>query len=112
MYKDLLPLGSVVQLKGGQKRVMICSRVHTRAGEEKFYDYAACLYPEGIISENAMIFFNHDTIERIFSIGFQDEEEWIFHREVLDKLDALEIRDGKISLKNEEVKEDGAAALE
>jgi len=32
MYQDLLPIGSVVLLKGGNKRVMICGRIQARAG--------------------------------------------------------------------------------
>ena len=96
MYTDLLPLGSVVLLKDGNKRVMICSRVQSRAGEDKLYDYAACYYPEGIVASDSLFFFNHDAIAKVFFIGFQDEEELIFHREVLEKLGDLEIRDGRI----------------
>lgn len=95
MYKDLLPIGSVVLLKGGNKRVMICSRIQTRAGETKIYDYTACYYPEGIVAADSMFFFNHDAIERVFFIGFQDEEEIAFHQ-VLDQLGELEVRDGQI----------------
>lgn len=32
MKRELLPIGSVVLLKGGEKRVMICGRIQTRAG--------------------------------------------------------------------------------
>ena len=48
MYGDLLPIGSVVLLKGANKRVMICGRIQARAGCDKVYDYSACWYPEGI----------------------------------------------------------------
>lgn len=96
MYQNLLPLGSVVLLKEGNKRVMICSRVQTRAGEDKIYDYAACYYPEGIISSDGLFFFNHDAIEQVFFIGFQDEEELNFRRDVLSQLGELEVRDGQI----------------
>ena len=43
MYKNLLPIGSVVLLKGGEKRLMICGRIQTRAGSDKVYDYSAPL---------------------------------------------------------------------
>ncbi len=101
MYEHLLPLGSVVLLKGGNKRVMICSRVQTRAGEDKVYDYAACYYPEGIVGSDGMFFFDHSSIERIFFIGFQDEEELLFHHEILDKLGELEVKDGQLVQKAE-----------
>ena len=100
MYKDLLPLGSVVLLKEGKKRLMICSRIQTRAGEETIFDYSGCLYPEGIVSADSMYFFNHDAIDRVYFIGFQDAEELAFHKEVLEKLGELEVRNGQIVAKN------------
>lgn len=96
MYKDLLPIGSVVLLKGGNKRVMICGRIQTRAGEEKIYDYSACYFPEGIVDTSNMFFFDRDAIDVIFFIGCQDEEELRFRHEVLDTLGELEVRDGQI----------------
>lgn len=96
MYKDLLPIGSIVLLKGGDKRIMICGRIQAKEGENTIYDYSACYYPEGIVDASAMFFFNRDAIERIFFIGFQDEEELDFRENVLDNLGELEIRDGAI----------------
>ena len=42
-----LPIGSVVLLKNGRKKIMIYGRkqMHVETGEE--WDYLACLYPEG-----------------------------------------------------------------
>lgn len=96
MYKDLLPIGSVVLLKGGNKRVMICGRIQTRAGENKIYDYSACYFPEGIVDPGNMFFFDRDAIDVIFFIGCQDEEELRFRHEVLDTLGELEVKDGQI----------------
>ena len=96
MYENLLPVGSVVLLKNGEKRVMICGRVITRAGEDTIYDYAACLYPEGIIGSDNLFFFNRDDIEVIFFIGFQDPEEFKFRSEILANLGDVEVKDGVI----------------
>lgn len=96
MYKDMLPLGSVVLLKGGNKRVMICGRVLTRAGEDKIYDYCACYFPEGIIGSKNMVFFDNEAIERIFFMGFTDIEEQNFSERVLAQLGELEVKNGKI----------------
>ena len=52
MYKNLLPIGSVVLLKGGEKRVMICGRIQAKSGENTIYDYSACYYPEGILNSD------------------------------------------------------------
>ncbi len=96
MYKDLLPIGSVVLLKGGEKRIMICGRIQTKAEDNIIYDYSACIYPQGIVNPDNMYFFNRDAIETVFFIGFQDKEELTFRHEVLDKLGELEIKDGTI----------------
>lgn len=96
MYKDLLPIGSVVLLKGGNKRVMICGRIQTKDNENVIYDYSACYYPEGIIAASSMFFFNREAIDRVFFLGFQDEEELNFRHNTLDTLGELEIKDGVI----------------
>ena len=101
MYKDMLPVGSVVLLKGGEKRVMICGRIQAKAGENIIYDYSACYYPEGIIDPSAMFFFNRDAIDTVYFVGFQDKEELDFRHEVLDQLGELEIKDGAIVPKEE-----------
>lgn len=96
MYKDLLPIGSVVLLKGGEKRIMICGRIQAKEGDNTIYDYSACYYPQGMISADNIFFFNRDAISRVFFLGFQDAEELAFRNEVLDKLGELEIRGGTI----------------
>ena len=96
MYSELLPIGSVVLLKGGEKRVMICGRIQTRDGEDVIYDYCACLYPEGITGADNIFFFNNDAIDSVFFIGFQDSEEITFRTEILGNLGELEVRDGQI----------------
>ena len=103
MYKNMLPIGSVVLLKEGEKRVMICSRVISNSADQKIYDYAACLYPEGIVDSDNLYFFNRDAIDLVFFLGFQDVEEIEFRKNVLDQLGEVEIRDGVIVSKvNEE----------
>lgn len=102
MYKNLLPIGSVVLLKGGNKRVMICGRVQNRAGTNEIYDYSACFFPEGIVNPGNMFFFNRDAIETVFFIGLQDKEELDFRAAVLDQLGDLEVRDGQIVAKKQE----------
>lgn len=98
MYENLLPLGSVVLLKGGNKRVMIIGRIQARAGEKKVYDYSACWYPEGLLSPKELFFFDHDAIETLFFVGFQDEEELEFRNKTLANLGELYVDDsGRIA---------------
>lgn len=99
MSKKYLPIGSVVLLRNGNKRVMICGRIQAKAGSDTIFDYSACYYPEGIIDPANMFFFNHDTIDKVFFIGFQDQEE-LNYRNKLESLGELEICDGKILPKN------------
>lgn len=96
MYKNLLPIGSVVLLNGGDKKIMICGRIQAKEGEDKIYDYSACYYPEGIVDPSSMFFFDRDAIETVYFLGFQDKEELDFRASVLDNLGELEIKDGTI----------------
>lgn len=74
-----LPIGTVVMLKGGKKRVMItgfCSIAEEN--KEKTYDYSGCLYPEGYLTANQVCLFDHEQIEKIYHLGLIDEEEKSF----------------------------------
>ncbi len=95
MERNLLPIGSVVLLKEGNKRLMICGRIQTSSAGEEIYDYSACLYPEGIVDATSMYFFNNDAIDTVYFLGFQDAEE-LNYRNMLEQLGELEVRDGVI----------------
>lgn len=73
-----LPIGSVVLLKNGRKRVMIYGRKIKAENEEKVYDYLGCLYPEGVLDSKKVILFDHSQIQMVYFIGFQDLEELLF----------------------------------
>lgn len=71
-----LPIGTVALLKGGTKRVMITG--FCAAGKNKpdeIWDYSGCIYPEGIVSSNSVLLFDHSQITKIYHMGFVDEEE-------------------------------------
>lgn len=85
-----LPIGTVVLLKGGKKRLMItgfCS--FDEAKKDKAYDYTGCLYPEGIISSKQMALFNHSQIEKIFYLGLRDEEEKQFKQKLVTEVNKI-----------------------
>ncbi len=85
-----LPIGTVVLLKGGKKRLMItgfCS--FDEAKKDKAYDYTGCLFPEGIISSKQMALFNHSQIEKVFYLGLRDEEEKQFKQKLVTELNKL-----------------------
>ena len=70
-----LPIGSVVLLKGAKKRIMITGFAAKGAETgDKMFDYIGCLYPEGVISSDQNLLFNHDQIDEIYYMGYNDKE--------------------------------------
>ena len=94
-HEEFLPIGSVVLLDGGNKKVMICGRIQAMAGSDIVYDYSACYYPEGILDPAAMFFFNREDIAEVSFIGYEDQTE-LDYRQQLESLGELEVRDGTI----------------
>ena len=39
------------------------------------FDYCGCMYPEGVISSERNLLFNHDQISRILYMGYNSEKE-------------------------------------
>ena len=72
--ENLLPIGSVVLLKGGVKRLMIYGVRQTDKKSQVEYDYIGVLYPEGNIGDDYQYLFNHDDIQEIYFKGFEDDE--------------------------------------
>lgn len=73
MKKGLLPIGTVVLLEGGTRKVMICGYSSKSAEDNKVYDYNGCIFPEGFM-ENIYCLFNHDQIETVYYEGLKNEE--------------------------------------
>lgn len=81
-----LPLGSVVLLKGGEKKLMIIGYCPVQAGDNtnNTYDYSGCLWPEGLISSDQVALFNHDQIDKIFCLGLSNDEQKDFITKLKD----------------------------
>lgn len=82
-----LPVGTVVLLKNGKKRVMITGFCVTPQGKNEAYDYCGCLYPEGFLTSNQNCLFNHNQIDKIFYMGLIDEEEINFKKQLKSLID-------------------------
>lgn len=77
--KDLLPIGSIVLLENGEKRLMINGIMQSEAnGTGKEYDYLGVLYPEGHIGDQFQYLFNHEDVKEIVFRGFEDSERAAF----------------------------------
>ncbi len=71
---NLLPIGSVVLLRGAKKKLMIFGVRQTNTESQKEYDYIGVLYPEGNIGGKSQVMFNHEDIEEVFFRGYEDAE--------------------------------------
>lgn len=76
--KDLLPIGSVVLLKEGQKKLMIFGVKQMDSEVREEYDYIGVMYPEGNVGIEGQYLFNHENIDQIFFKGYEDEERDTF----------------------------------
>ena len=82
--KDLLPIGSVVLLEGGKKRVMIYGVRQIEQETQEEYDYIGVVYPEGNMGQGSQVVFNHDKIQEVFFKGYEDEERQDFIQRLSD----------------------------
>lgn len=82
--QDLLPIGTIVLLEGGEKRLMIYGVKQTDLETQEVYDYIGVAYPEGNMGEGTQFLFNHDQIREISFKGFEDEERADFVNKLAD----------------------------
>jgi len=81
-----LPIGSVVLLKGADTKMMILGYLeYGPFNRTDIYDYAACLYPQGYHSPEKTFVFNHDGIERVYALGYQDETQIKFADQLMEQ---------------------------
>jgi hypothetical protein len=81
---NLLPIGTVVMLDGGQKRVMIYGVKQTNQDDGKEYDYIGVVYPEGNMGQGTQFLFNHEQIDKIYYRGYEDKEREDFIKALAD----------------------------
>lgn len=86
--RELLPIGSIVLLKDGQKRLMIAGVKQSELTDDgigKEYDYMGVLYPEGHVGEQFQYLFNHEDIQKVIFRGYEDGER----KDFLERLAAV-----------------------
>ena len=81
--KELLPIGSIVLLKGGKKKLMIFGRLQMSNDNQRLWDYISCLYPEGNMGADYCFLFNHEDIADVFHLGYSDDEDKKFLERLL-----------------------------
>lgn len=105
-----LPVGTVVLLKNGKKRVMITGFCVTPQGKDEAYDYSGCLYPEGFLSSNQNCLFNHSQIEKVFHMGLIDDEEINFKKQLKSLIDIAD-QFSKFKTTDDNTTEDGDSGV-
>lgn len=86
--KDILPIGSVVLLKGGVKKLMVIGIFTEVQREEKIidsYDYIGVVYPEGFLGLDSMMLFNQSDINDIVFRGYANPE----HHEFIEYVEEI-----------------------
>ena len=107
---EWLPIGSVVKVRGYKRSFMVLGRAVLNDSDSCYYDYCACLYPDGYIG-GTLYFFNQDLIARVESEGYEDAYEKLYREENLDGLDVEALTDGsQTEAAKGEGSESGAAA--
>ena len=74
--KKYLPLGSIVYLENGTKKLVIVSRALVmRSGDGFLYfDYGGVPYPEGLVDDK-IAYFQHENIHKVVFEGYHDLDE-------------------------------------
>jgi len=76
----ILPIGTVVKTGEGEHELMIIGRaqLYNDNGIIGYFDYAAVLYPQGIISNSGFLFFNEEDVKEVIFEGYRNEQEIAF----------------------------------
>lgn len=85
---NYLPIGSIVLLKEGNKKLMIFGIMQSEQNEKESqeYDYIAVPYPEGNMGQDYQYLFNSEDIDTIVSRGYEDKEREEFLEKLTDYL--------------------------
>ena len=79
-----MPIGSVVTTNGSEVLKLIIG-FNYKIGEDN-YEYLACPYPFGLTKETRPFVFNHNDIDKIYYIGYINNQEKKFKSELLDQV--------------------------
>jgi hypothetical protein len=71
----LLTLGTVVVLKGAEKKLMVYGRQQRDSANGQVFDYVAVSYPESGVGSHATFLFNCDAINEVVYFGYINDEE-------------------------------------
>ena len=70
----LLPIGSVISLRGAKKKLMIIGSSVKVEVTDTVYDYIGLPFPEGYIDSEKMFLLNAEDIAEVHFIGYVNSE--------------------------------------
>lgn len=73
IVNEILPLGSLVVLKGATEPLMIIRNERILQNDEAF-DYIGISHMYGYIATDVMRYFNREEIENVYFIGYIDQK--------------------------------------
>lgn len=86
MNNEYLPIGSIVLLNGGIKKVMVIGYFFNdpTINKNKVFDYLGAMYPEGVFTLENFLAFDNKDISKIYNLGFSDEEQKHFSKKLIE----------------------------
>ena len=106
MKERFLPIGTVLLLKNGTKIVMItsyCVFSNDNSAKKEMYEYGGCLFPEGVVDFGSSLVFNHNQINKILHMGYEDDSQKNFSQLINDHYEEVKGKYESGELSNEEI---------
>ncbi|MBR2827864.1 MAG: DUF4176 domain-containing protein [Bacilli bacterium] len=105
--EELLPIGSIVELKDG-KRFMIIGYLPNKIKDEMFYDYIGCL-KKGVFNNlkepqinRDIFYFNKSDIIKVLYIGYSNDEFDTFSK-IFSKVENIRNNVDRKNITDEEI---------
>lgn len=78
-FDYLLPIGSIIKVKGIGQKLMITGVLQTSASHPEYtFDYVSVPYPEGMHDAKLNVGVDHSEIEEVVFRGYEDKERRAF----------------------------------
>lgn len=115
LEKELLPIGSVVQLKDSTVLVMITGFLPISPAAEgesdRVWNYSGFKYPIGYTNGEDIYCFDHEQIQIVYAYGYRDIEHDIFVSQLIDSLNQYTEEETRLA-KSQDEESDGRSTEE
>ena len=85
-----LPMGSVVKVKDFDFPLVVMARFQKKLSEDEVFDYAGLPYPTALDDTTSSVLFNSEDIESVLFIGYRNEAELEWCKELTKAKEELE----------------------